>query len=144
MYNDMNVRFGYEASHVMDVIDACGELLLKNSLISNEYIDSMKHTLEKFGPYMVLIKDVALFHGVPGVGVLDDGICLVHLQNRIELDQTNKSIKLAFAFCSKDGETHMEIIKDFATMLMDQDVIAKLINAETKDELLILLNGGTK
>ena len=51
---------------------------------------------------------------------------------------------MAFAFCSKDGKTHMEIIKDFAIMLMDQDVIAKLINAETKDELLIILNGGTK
>lgn len=141
-YNSENVCFGFIAEDVSDVINRCGDILIQNGCITHRYIDSMIETLDKFGPYMVLIKDVALFHGVPGQGVIENGICLVHLDKRLKLTDSTKTIKLAFAFCSKDGEGHVEIIKEFAQMLMDEHTVGKLLESKNKEELLNVLNGG--
>lgn len=128
-----------EVLTVEEAISLCGNQLKKGNFISQEYIGSMIETYHDFGPYMVLVDKIALFHGKPGVGVLKTGMCLTVLRNTYQLTNHEKKIKLCFAFCSIDKENHMEMIQSFASFLMNSDNVNALLQATTKEEVIEIL-----
>lgn len=127
-------------SSINEAINLSGNLLKNKGFITHEYIDSMKSTYDEFGPYMVLVDGVALFHGKPRRGVNKSALSLVVLKEWYKIPDSDKKIKLCFSFSSFDNDDHMNMIKEFASLLMDQKKLALLLDAESKEEVMSIIN----
>ncbi len=125
---------------VEEAIEVCGVQLIEGGFINEEYIHSMQETYKEFGPYMVLIDKVALFHGKPGVGVLKTGLCLTKLNEPLKIKDSEKQLQLCFAFSSINHSDHMELIQSFAYLLMDDRKISRLLQSNSVDEIISIIN----
>ncbi len=124
---------------VDQAIEYCGKQLIDNGLITEKYTQSMKDTYKEFGPYMVLVDKVALFHGKPGLGVNKTGLCLVKLNEPYAIKDHKKQIQLCFAFSSLDKHEHMDMIQSFAQLLMDQSKVDALCKASSVEEIVKII-----
>lgn len=138
----LNTYLKKESIQIMDrvenvdqAITLCGQQLIDQGCIDERYVDSMKSTYAQYGPYMVLIDKVALFHGKPGVGVTQTAMSLTALKEPYPIPDHDKSIQLCFAFSSLDNQQHMEMIRCFAQLLMDTERLNALLEAKTIEEI---------
>lgn len=125
---------------VKQVIVECGNLLIENGLTDQRYTQSMLETYESFGPYMLVLDGVALFHGRFGDGVHKSGLVLIMSNDFLEIEDSEKRLKLCFAFCSKDNVSHMEYIQKFAELLLEEGTVASLLDANTVEQVLEIIN----
>lgn len=56
------ILLDYDAKDAVDAITKAGMLLLDRGYIKNNYIDEMIETYKKYGPYIVITKNVAIPH----------------------------------------------------------------------------------
>lgn len=133
---DVEVETWQESAKVV------GNLLLKEKLIDEKYIDSMINSVEKFGPYMILAPKVCFFHGEPGDMVKEPCLSLITLKNEIRFSEfDNEPIKSAFAFGARDSDSHLDMIKKIAELLADTEFIELITNNGTKEDILKRIEG---
>lgn len=133
---DVEVETWQESAKVV------GNLLLKENLIDEKYIDSMINSVEKFGPYMILAPKVCFFHGEPGDMVNEPCLSLITLKNEIRFSEfDNEPIKSAFAFGARDSDSHLDMIKKIAELLADTEFIKLITNNGTKEDILKRIEG---
>lgn len=114
-----------------------GNLLVKEELIEEEYIDSMINSVEKFGPYMILAPRVCFFHGEPGDAVHEPCLSLITLKSEVRFTEfDNQPIKCAFAFGATDSESHLDMIKKIAELLADNEFTKLITNNGAKEKIL--------
>lgn len=125
-----------------EAVNLAGSLLQKEGYINGDYIDSMIETIEELGPYMILLPKVAFFHGRPSKAVNKVGLSLIVLNESVFFEEfENQEIKAAFAFCAKDQDSHLEILKEFSNLLQNEKLVNLLINNGSKEEILQTIEG---
>ncbi len=117
-----------------ELVEIGGGLLVQNGSIEERFIQSIKDTIAEFGSYMVLVDDVAFFHGRPEAGVLKTGMSLVLVDTPVYLGK--QRIKAAFTFAATDKTSHLELMSELAERLQDEPFLALL--REGKDGKAIL------
>lgn len=126
-----------EANSWRDVVNYAGRLLVKAGKIEARFIDSMIETVEELGPYMILLPDVAFFHGKPSMAVKEACLSFITLKNDIYFKEFNhQRIKCAFAFGAIDNESHMQMLSRVASLLQDQEFIELACNHGDKDAIM--------
>lgn len=120
-----------------DAVNAVGQLLVHNGKVKPSFIDSMIRVVEEFGPYMILVPDIAFFHGKPGPDVHEICISFVTFKNPVYFsDFENQRIKCAFGFGAVDNESHIEMLKKIAMLLQNDHFVQLVCNNGTKEEIL--------
>ena len=118
-----------------------GNLLLKDNLVEDRYIDAMIKSLEENGPYIVMAKGVAIFHARPEDGVKKTGMSLVTLDSPVEFGhENNDPVQIAFAFGSINDEKHVEAMSQLMTVLMEEDSVDDIYNLNTSNEVFEYIN----
>ena len=113
-----------------------GDLLLKDDLVEDRYIDAMIKSLEENGPYIVMAKGVAIFHARPEDGVKETGMSLVTLDSPVEFGHKNNDpVKIAFAFGSINDEQHVEAMSQLMTVLMEDNSLEEIYNKDNSTEV---------
>jgi PTS system ascorbate-specific IIA component len=113
-----------------------GEILLRDNLVEDRYIDAMIKSLEDNGPYIVMAKGVAIFHARPEDGVKKTGMSLITLDAPVEFGhESNDPVKVAFAFGSINNEQHVEAMSQLMTVLMEDGSIDKIYAKDTSREV---------
>lgn len=131
------VNVEIEASTWRDVVRHGGYLLVKEGKIDMPFIDSMIETVEELGPYMILLPDVAFFHGKPSSSVKEACLSFVTLKNDVYFDDfDNQRIKCAFAFGAVDSESHMQMLMSVASLLQDQEFINLVCEHGSKEKIM--------
>lgn len=116
------VALDYEATNWEDAVNKSGELLLQNGYIKESYIESMIETVKEVGPYIVISKGIALPHSRAISNVNKIGISMVRLLNPIEFgNKQNDPVKLVFAICSVDNNSHLKALQGLAELLMNPE-----------------------
>jgi len=124
-----------------EAVRICGKLLLDVHKITGEYIESMIETVETFGPYMILLPGIALFHGRPDEGVNEICLSLVTFREEIGFKEfDNEGIRAAFAFGAIDEDSHMEVLREMALLLQDEIFIDLLKNRGTKKQIIDMID----
>ena len=137
------IKTNVSASNWKEVIQMAGDLLINNGNIEQSYVDSMINTVLELGPYMILLPQLAFFHGKPGEGVNEVGISLIVLDEPVIFDDfENQEIKCAFAFSAVDSDSHLSTLQKFAELLSNEPLIELLVNNGNKEEILEMINGG--
>ncbi len=117
-----------------EVVETAGGLLVKNGDVTPEFLRSIEETVEEFGAYMVLIDDIAFFHGRPEAGVNNVSMSLVLLRQPVYLKE--KRIKAAFVFAAPSKDGHIELLRELAERLQEEEFVELLRGGGNKEAIL--------
>lgn len=135
-----NIQTNVYASNWKDAIRKAGDLLLKNGSIKEEYIDNMIASVEKLGPYIVLMPGFALGHSEPCPEVIKTDLSLITLTEPVNFGSINDPVKIVMCLACTDKESHMSKIQAIAMKLMVDNAVEDMINCKTSEELFAFIN----
>ena len=123
-----------------DAIKLAGDLLLESGRVEADYVTSMVDAVEKFGPYIVIAPGIALAHGKPEDGVIENGLSLVVIREPLTFGHgENDPVGLVFGLAARDHTSHLGIMGELASFLGDSEKIKSLSQAGDLAQLRELL-----
>lgn len=140
MLNPKNIKTNIKVADWREAIRAAGEILVEVGSCETAYIDTMIQAVEELGPYIVITPHVALAHARPSADIKKADMSLVVLDEAVEFgSESNDPVKLVFAFCATDNESHLELLGNLANKL-NPETINALCDAKSVDDVLTILN----
>jgi PTS system ascorbate-specific IIA component len=130
------IRVGALALDREHAIEMAGELLVASGRTTPDYTQQMLDALVEHGPYMVIAPGIALVHGRPSEAVLETGLSLVTLAEPVVFgNQANDPVRLVIGLCAFDHSSHLEMMQELATFLMDDSYVNLLLNAVHSEQI---------
>jgi PTS system ascorbate-specific IIA component len=118
-------------------IRAAGKLMVADGAVEERFSDAMIRVAKEFGPYIVVAPGIALPHARPEDGVIKPSIAILRLSTPVNFgNEDNDPVYLVVALAAVDHEQHIDGLKQLAKVLGNQDKIAEIKSATTKEELL--------
>lgn len=114
--------------------------LLESGTIEEGYIREMIDSVKRLGPYIVISPQIAIAHSRPNGMVNQVSLSLLKLHKPVRFSQGGHEASLIFVLAAVDNEQHLDILRNLAEMLSDEENVEKLINAESKYEIRKLLD----
>lgn len=129
-----NVKFIDEAENWKEAIFQSGDLLVSNKKVTLEYVHEMIELVEKHGPYIVLEEGIAMPHAGISENVLETGISLLVVNERVSLPEgRNASIFLSFA--AKNKNDNIDIMNDLFELITKYEFIDKVSKMKNYSQL---------
>lgn len=126
-----------------EAIRFSGEIMKEHQLITDQYVEDIIRDCQEYGPYIVIVPQVALPHSsAESKGVLGTGIGLTVLPESVSFEEGNsdKDAKIFFMLAAKDSSTHMDNIANLSELLMEEDMISDLLSIESMEDFERVLN----
>ncbi|MGC0793803.1 PTS sugar transporter subunit IIA [Pantoea agglomerans] len=118
-----------------------GRPLLSEGAISQDYIDAIIQQKEEIGPFFVIAPKIAMPHARPEQGAHKLGLSIVLLGTAVKFDsEENDPVKAIFMFAAPDSNSHIEMISQLAEVLSDEEIMAQVFNASSKEALMTILS----
>jgi len=117
-----------------NLVDILAAPLIADGSVLPPFAESAKVAVRQFGGYVVLIEDIAFFHGRPEDGVQALSMTLGLLKEPIYLGE--KRIKAAFLFAAIDNESHRELLGGLARLMNDEDCLELLREGRDLDAIM--------
>ncbi len=115
--------------------------LVENGAISSRYIDAIYRSHEAIGPYYVVSPGIAMPHARPEEGVNKLALALTVISNGVGFGSAeNDPIKLLIVLAATDSHSHIEVIAQLAELFDNQQDVALLMSAKSKEEILAVVN----
>lgn len=128
------ILLDYDAKDAVDAITKAGMLLLDRGYIQNNYIDEMIETYKKYGPYIVITKNVAIPHAKITGGSIKSGYSIIRLKKPINFGNIdNDPVKIVIGLSSKDNDEHIDNIKKIVYFLEDEEIMRKILTLDVDD-----------
>jgi len=139
--NESLIQLDEPAEDWRAAVSLAGNLLLNEQCIDKRYIDHMIESVEEIGPYIVIYEGIAMPHARIQDGVNRVGISFVRLSEPVCFgNPENDPVDLVFALCTIDKSSHIQAVTELGTLCTDPLVLQKLREAETKQEILMIMN----
>ena len=134
------VRARVDAKDWEEAVRTAGDLLYRKGVVEERYIDHMVQIVKEIGPYIVLIKGVALAHARPEDGAKAIGLSLVTLKKPVCFGtKENDPVNLVFALSAVDNSSHLDLIREMALVFENEQELEQLANCETEEEMLTII-----
>lgn len=125
-----------------EALEACGETLIAQKYIDHRYVEAILHCVEEFGPYIVLMKDVAMPHSTLGAeGVYKTGIGFMKVEKPVSFDPKDeeKSARIFFTLAAVNNEEHLNNMMQLSELLMDEEMVSELLKVKNDQDLKRLI-----
>ncbi|MCI6812917.1 MAG: PTS sugar transporter subunit IIA [Lachnospiraceae bacterium] len=132
-------KFAQSASDWREAIRMSCESLEADGTVDETYKEEIIACLEKYGPYIVIMPNVALPHSQEGAkGVNKTAIGFMKLEEPISFEEgdSQKEAQLFFTLASCDSNQHLNNMMRLSEMLMNEDIVKALEKAKTPEDLL--------
>ena len=113
----------------------------QDGTVDNSYAEEIIECVMKYGPYIVLMPEVAMPHSQEGAkGVHKTAIAFMKVKHRVSFDDSDpeKSARLFFTLASCNPDQHLENMTKLSELLMNEALVKELLKAETVKDLLEL------
>lgn len=121
-----------EAADWRAALRLAGDCLVESGCTLPGYTEQMIQAVEELGPYIVIAPGVALAHARPSELVLKTGLSLVTLGQPVEFGNAqNDPVSLVFALAAVNHDSHIEVLKLFASMMSNQKNVNSLLTADS-------------
>ncbi len=120
-----------------ELVDIAGGVLVEQGSVEPRFLQSIKDTVAEFGAYMVLLDDIAFFHGRPEAGVKEIAMSLCLLREPVYL--MDRRILAAFVFAAVDKDSHIQLLTELSDCLQDEEFLSLLRNHGTKEQIMNIL-----
>ncbi|MFH4906639.1 PTS sugar transporter subunit IIA [Staphylococcus cohnii] len=124
-----------------EAINIAASPLQEQGYFQQAYIDDMIHSVEKLGPYIVIAPEIAIAHARPNNNVKKIGLSLLKLNQHINFSEEGHYASLVFVLSAIDNEGHLEVLRNLATTLGNQQTVNNLLNAQTSSEIINIFKG---
>lgn len=131
-----NIQAKVKAEDWSEAIRIVGGLLEAAGSITPRYTEAMITAVKEMGPYMVILPNFALAHAAPSEEVIKDDTALITLEKPVLFGSPNDPVYVILAICSKESKSHMDSLAQIASMLMQENVLTRLIEAKNVEEIL--------
>lgn len=137
-YLKSKTQFVDEVGSWEESIELASKPLIENDYITSDYIDAMVENVKVNGAYIVIVPEIAMPHASTDKGVMKTGMSFLRLNEAVQFPD-NQEVKLFFVLAAKDSTTHLELLSDLSSILIEEDFREKLKEASTEEDLLSLL-----
>ena len=142
IYEKGNYSFQNHFDSWQDAIRASYEPLLQKGIVEECYINNVIECVNKYGPYIVLVPGIAMPHSSEGSeGCNGTAIAFMKVNDDVDFDPNDeeKKAKLFFSLASLDHDAHLKGIQDLMEVLMDEDIVAALMEATCEEDLKAII-----
>lgn len=140
LLTDDKIQIHIEAKDCNEAIEKTSEPLLANESIKENYVEAMKESIKKYGPYIVIGPGIALAHARPEDGVSKLDVSVASLAKPIDFgNKQNDPVKIIFVLSAVDSYSHLNILKAIVNLINKPNRIEELYKAKTKDEFKTIL-----
>lgn len=135
------IELGVSLSSQDEAIRRAGALLVENGNVDERYVDSMFEREKSVSTYMG--NAVAIPHGTNDSKqwVARSGLSIITVPEGVEYGNGNVA-KLIVGIAGK-GDEHIEILSKVAIAVSEEENVERLVNAQTKEELLAIFDEAT-
>lgn len=133
-----------EQKNKEDLFTVCAKRLETLDLVEPEYLKALLEREKQF-PTGLQMENyaVAIPHADPSV-IKKDFIAVVTLKETIKMycmEDTSKEadVKTFFLLGLKNGESHLKILREFITMIQNEDIINALHKVEDENEVINII-----
>lgn len=142
--NKNTIKLNVDCKNWEHAVKEAGKILYKNGSIEKSYIDGMVKYIKKYGPYVVLIPGFALAHARPEDGAKEVGMSLITLKEPVDFGhKDNDPVKVVIGFCATKSDGHIQALADLCGMFNQENVLDKIYNAKSVDEVLEVFRRNT-
>lgn len=136
-------KFAESAPDWREAIRMSCESIEADGTVEANYKEDIIKCVETYGPYIVIIPNVAMPHSTQGAeGVNKTAIAFMHLDKPVAFEPDEegeiKEAQLFFTIASCDGEQHMNNIQRLSELFNNDDVIEALADAHTPEDLMAI------
>lgn len=129
-----NVKFIDEAENWKEAIFQSGDLLVSNKKVTSEYVEEMIELVEKHGPYIVLEEGIAMPHAGISENVLETGISLLVVNERVSLPE-GRNANIFLSFAAKNKNDNIDIMNDLFELITKYEFIDKVSKIKNYSQL---------
>nr|CAD7569024.1 unnamed protein product [Timema californicum] len=140
--NKEKIQYVESVTDWQEALVVAGRPLLSEGAISQDYIDAIIQQKKEIGPFFVIAPQIAMPHARPEQGAHKLGLSIVLLGTAVKFDsEENDPVKAIFMFAAPDSNSHIEMISQLAEVLSDEEIMAQVFNASSKEALMTILSG---
>lgn len=124
-----------------EAVRASYQTMLKQNIVEEVYVDQVVDCIKEFGPYIILIPNVAMPHSSQGAeGVNQSAISFMKVEKPVSFEEGNpeKDAQLFFALAALDSQQHMNNIMALSELLMNEELVSELKDAKSNEDLIRL------
>lgn len=124
-----------------EAVRASYQTMLKQNIVEEVYVDQVVDCIKEFGPYIILIPNVAMPHSSQGAdGVNQSAIAFMKVEKPVAFEEGNpeKDAQLFFALAALDSQQHMNNIMALSELLMNEELVSELKDAKSNEDLIRL------
>ena len=122
-----------------DSIYGAAQPLVDDGTLDKEYLDKIIENVNTYGPYFIIMPDVAMPHstlGGAGCHKTAIGFCKVKKPVVFDPEDETKNARLFFTLAAVDNDKHLQNMVQLSEMLIKDGIVEDLLAAETKEDLL--------
>ena len=121
-----------------EAIEKSCKKLIEKDIVTEEYPEQVIKTVEKYGPYIVLIPGVAMPHCQENAkGVNDTAVAFMKVEKPVVFDEgdRDKDARLFFTIASENSEKHLNNIAQLSDILCNEEIVEAFNQAKNLDDL---------
>lgn len=131
-----NVRIVDAVSDWREAIKICTDPLIEQGYITENYPKRIIELTEEHGAYYIVAKDLALVHARPEDGVLKQQLAVTVIRKPVIFDnKEHDPVRLFVTLCAADSNSHLDMLRELAEIMMDEARVEKCIRIETPEAL---------
>lgn len=137
LLDEETIQLNVSAHDWREAIEKSALPLLKTGKITKDYIQAIIRNVEETGPYIVIIKHVALPHARPSDGAKDVGLALMTLAEPVIFGhEQNDPVKYIFCLSAIDNTTHLQALSELVDFLGDDQFYHLMDQTDSPKEIL--------
>ena len=125
-----------------DAVRAAVKPLIDKGIVKPGYANSIVEGVHKFGPYIVITKDICIPHAADAENVNETTIAFMKTKRPVYFlgeEFPEQSSRLFFVLAACDEQKHLDNLRRLMMYLSDEEFVAKLAEAEDMDEVKKLI-----
>lgn len=133
--------FAEEAKSWQDAIRMSCKTLEADGTVGQGYAQEIIDCVEKYGPYIIIMPNVAIPHSQEcSASVFSTAIAFMKLEKPVSFDPEDpeKDAQLFFTLASCDPDKHLDNIRRFSEMMMEEEIVEELLRASGPEDLLAI------
>lgn len=131
------IKLDVECENWEEAIRMAGDVLVKNKVVTNEYVEEAVRGVRDLGPYIVIAKGIAMPHTTSHIGVNKNGIALVRLKNPVKFgSKINDPVYYVIMLATMDIESHIEIISQISDLLDKKEFLDIMKKSKDSDAII--------
>lgn len=123
-------------------IRKASEPLLNYLIIEPSYVDDMIDNVNRFGPYIVILPNIAFAHAEPKGNVYKNRVAVLLIEEGVIFNSSHDPVKMVLVIAAKTKEDHIMLFSKLSKIFMDANKVEKLLKARSYKEFSVIIEKG--